>query len=38
LIAVGPANIQFDKATGDFTISIPGPQTDSFYSDDLKLI
>jgi len=38
LVAVGPANIQFDKPTGDFTLTIPGPQNDAFYSEDLKLI
>lgn len=30
--AVGPANIQFDKGSGNFIINIPGPLEDTFYS------
>lgn len=29
---VGPSNIQFDKASGNFIINIPGPLEDTFYS------
>ena len=29
---VGPANIQFDKGTGNFIVNIPGPLEDVFYS------
>jgi hypothetical protein len=29
---VGPANIQFDKSSGNFIINLPGPLEDVFYS------
>jgi hypothetical protein len=29
---VGPQNVQFDKASGNFIINIPGPLDDLFYS------
>ena len=30
--AVGPANIKYDKTTGDFMIIIPGPCENCFYN------
>lgn len=35
---VGPPNIQYDKATRNFIISIEGPSDGLFYSDDTKIL
>ena len=35
---VGPANITFQKSTGNFVINFPGPINDVFYSQDPKVI
>lgn len=35
---VGPPNIQFDKHTKNFIISINGPVENLFYSDDVKIL
>jgi hypothetical protein len=35
---VGPPNIQFDKSTRTFIITIEGPIDNIFYSDDAKVL
>lgn len=35
---VGPPNIQFDKNTRSFIISIEGPADNLFYSEDQKIL
>ena len=35
---VGPANIQFDKNTRTFIITVEGPVENVFYSDDPKVL
>ncbi len=35
---VGPPNIQFDKATKTFIITIEGPADGLFYSEDPKIL
>jgi hypothetical protein len=38
LKVVGPPNIQYDKATRNFIITIEGPSDGLFYSDDPKVL
>jgi hypothetical protein len=39
LKVVGPANIEYNKDTGDFVLKIPGPIENAFYcGDDPKVI